>query len=305
MGYLHIQNLYRDKRIFDFDECYALEKIHGTSAHIKYTEGNPLHFFSGGAKNEEFKLIFNEPDLLERFKALGQKEVQVFGEAYGGKMQGMRKTYGDELKFIAFDAKLNGEWLEVPIAHTLVTYLKLEFVDWKRIPCTLEDFDKERTAPSTQAKRNGIEGDQIREGIVLRPLKELYDEYEERIITKYKNPEFSETLKVRKVEKDPKKLELMTNAKEIALEWVTPNRLKNVLNQAQTIINATEGISRKPLDMTDTKVIIEMMCEDVKREAKGEILESLEVRKAICTRTGYLFKKWLIESLNEVKGNIQ
>ena len=30
MGYMHIDNLYKDQRILQFKECYALEKIHGT-----------------------------------------------------------------------------------------------------------------------------------------------------------------------------------------------------------------------------------------------------------------------------------
>ena len=35
MSYLHIQNLYKDPRILMLREVYALEKIHGTSAHIQ------------------------------------------------------------------------------------------------------------------------------------------------------------------------------------------------------------------------------------------------------------------------------
>ena len=38
MGYRHIDNLYKDQRILLFRECFALEKIHGTSAHVSWTE---------------------------------------------------------------------------------------------------------------------------------------------------------------------------------------------------------------------------------------------------------------------------
>ena len=45
MGYLHIENLYRPiaQSILLFREVYALEKIHGTSAHVGWhsTDGNP------------------------------------------------------------------------------------------------------------------------------------------------------------------------------------------------------------------------------------------------------------------------
>lgn len=37
MGYLHINNLYKDQTVLMFQELYALEKIHGTSAHIAWT----------------------------------------------------------------------------------------------------------------------------------------------------------------------------------------------------------------------------------------------------------------------------
>ncbi len=35
MGYLHIDNLYKNQTIRLFRECYALEKVHGTSAHVR------------------------------------------------------------------------------------------------------------------------------------------------------------------------------------------------------------------------------------------------------------------------------
>lgn len=40
MGYQHIPNLYKEQAILAQSECYALEKIHGTSAHIKFKAGS-------------------------------------------------------------------------------------------------------------------------------------------------------------------------------------------------------------------------------------------------------------------------
>lgn len=34
MSYADIENLYKNRRIMLFKECYAMEKIHGTSAHV-------------------------------------------------------------------------------------------------------------------------------------------------------------------------------------------------------------------------------------------------------------------------------
>lgn len=53
MGYLHIENLYKNQDIMMFKECYALEKIHGTGAHVKWKNAQ-VEYFSGGAQNEVF-----------------------------------------------------------------------------------------------------------------------------------------------------------------------------------------------------------------------------------------------------------
>ena len=102
MGYLHIENLYRPtaQSILLFREVYALEKVHGTSAHIgwKTIDGNPqLTFFAGGESHTNFVALFDAAALTQTFTALGHPDVVVFREAYGGKQQGMRHTYGDKL----------------------------------------------------------------------------------------------------------------------------------------------------------------------------------------------------------------
>jgi predicted transcriptional regulator len=309
MGYQHINNLYKDNRIFEFDVCYVMEKIHGTSAHIRYSKThaestNPnsheLTFFSGGEKHENFVNLFDVSALQTAIASFGQDDVVIYGECYGGKQQGMRKTYGDDLRFVAFDVKMNGKWLDVRTAHTMVNYLKLDFVDYKVVPCKMAAFDAERTAPSAQAKKNGILEDKMREGIVLRPMKELYDEEGERIITKYKNPEFTETRTIRVPDPDNKeRLKLLAKANEIAEEWVTEERLRHVLNAAQSIVNNLEGIEKKDLGLSDILGIIHMMQEDIKREAKGEVVESKEASSAIARKTAVMFKKLLNSKIQE------
>ena len=84
MGYMKIQNLYKAQGILLFRECYALEKIHGTSAHVAW-DGKDIRFFSGGAKHDAFVGLFDEPALVEAFQTLGCDSVVVYGEAYGGK----------------------------------------------------------------------------------------------------------------------------------------------------------------------------------------------------------------------------
>ena len=63
MGYYSIDNLYKNQDIFLFKECYAMEKIHGTSAHIGVRD-EKIRFFSGGVPPEELVKLFDVNRLL-------------------------------------------------------------------------------------------------------------------------------------------------------------------------------------------------------------------------------------------------
>lgn len=289
MSYLHIKNLYKTPDILLFKVVFALEKIHGTSAHIQWRDGK-ITFFAGGEKHERFVALFDESKLRAGFETMGHPAVVVYGEAYGGSQQGQSWRYGKELKFIAFEVKVGDLWLTVPSAHQIVTEsLGLEFVHYKQIVADLESIDAERDSPSEQAKRNGVEGDQPREGIVLRPLIELTKNNGDRIIAKHKRDEERETKTPRQVV-DPSRLEVLTKASAIAEEWVTPTRLQHVLDKVGPA--DALGIER-------TGDVIKAMVEDVTREAKGEIVDGKESRVAISKRTAELFKTYLKSKLTE------
>lgn len=291
MGYLHIENSYRNYHdtFALFRECYALEKIHGTSAHIAWKDGQ-IRFFSGGEKHENFVKLFDAEKLKAGFEAIGHPEVVIFGEAYGGKQQGQSWRYGKTLKFVAFDVKVGDYWLDVPNANQIVEKMGLEFVHWVRVSTDLAVLDAERDAPSEQARRNGVEGDQPREGVVLRPIKEFHDNGGGRIISKHKRSEERETKTHREVG-DPAKLKVLEEAETIATEWVTPMRLQHVLDHLKADLTQDINIQHVPQ-------VISAMIEDVTREAKGEIVDSKETRKAIGAHTARMFKKRLQDALH-------
>jgi hypothetical protein len=279
VGYMHINNLYKEQDILLFKECYALEKIHGTSAHVSFKEGK-LSFFSGGEPHEKFVALFDQAELAKRFAAIGENlEIVVFGEAYGGKCQGMSDTYGKALKFIAFDVKIGEWWLDVPNMADVAAKLGLEAVHYEKIPTDLASIDAQRDADSVQAVRNGMGTGKKREGVVLRPPIEVRKNNGERIISKHKREDFSERATPQKV-LDPEKLAVLTVAKAIADEWVTEQRLTHVLDKMP-----------KGIGMESTGDVIKAMIEDVQREAKGEIVESKEARAAIGKATAEMFKK--------------
>lgn len=288
MSYMHIENLYKAREILEFKTCYALEKIHGTSAHVAYRDG-VLRLSSGGESAERFAKLFDREKLSTAFAAkfTPLDPVTVYGEAYGGKQQGMSKTYGAELKFIAFEVKVGDVFLSVPKAFTLATDLGFEFVDYVCIETNMDAINEQRDRPSTQAARNGIMEPKLREGVVLRPPFEVVTNNGRRIIAKHKREEFSERGTPKFEDLDPTRRMILEKAEAIADEWVTPMRLSHVIDR---LISERED---KDVSMKDTPVLIVLMNEDVTREASGEIVGSPEVRKHIGQKTVKLLKERL------------
>jgi hypothetical protein len=295
MAYMHINQLYKDQRILLFKECFALEKVHGTSAHVAWLGadledqaegGGMIRFFSGGEKHVNFCALFDEEKLRAVFaERFGSRSVTFYGEAYGGKQQGMSATYGKELKFVVFDVMIDGQFVDVPVADEIATACGFEFVPWARVPTDVATLDKYRDMPSEQARRNGCIGPDrfgfsppIREGVVLRPINECAFNNGARVICKHKRPEFSERASNPPV--DPAAQQVLDDAKAVAAEWVVPNRLDHVLDKLGN-----------PNDMSDTGKVIEAMVDDVMREAAGEIADTKAVRKAIGAEAARLFKR--------------
>lgn len=287
MGYMHIQNLYKEREILNFKRVYALEKVHGTSAHIKnrveslHTEypepvayREQLSFFSGGEKHEKFVQLFDQYKLAEKLAGI---DCVIYGEAYGGSCQKMSDVYGPTLRFVAFDVQINGQWLAVPQAADFVRELGLDFVDFVEISTTIEEIDAQRDRESVQAIKNGMGPGKQREGVVLRPLIEYTKNNGERVIVKHKQEKFRETSSPRPISDE--KLKVLEDARAIALEWVTPMRLQHVLDKIESA------------DITKMSQIIKAMVEDVQREAAGEIVWSTEVGKAISQLTATMAKE--------------
>ena len=274
MGYLHIDNLYKDQRILAFRECYALEKVHGTSAEVAWRDGE-VHFSVDGLAQSVFAALFDAKALAAVFWGLGFPEVTVYGEAYGGNCQRMRDVYGDELRFIVFDVQIGDVWLAVPDMAEVAAEFGLEVVPWIKVDTSLKSLDKWRDAPSDVARQRRC-GVKQREGIVLRPIFEAFTSNGKRIITKHRAPEFRETRTPRPV--DAAKLQVLEGAKAIADEWVTEMRLTHVLG---AFPDAT---------IKQTGDVVRAMIADVEREAEGEIVVSKDARKAIGSRAASMFK---------------
>lgn len=330
MGYRHIENLYKNTVIMLFRECFALEKVHGTSAHVilkrvvrsptasvdrdvirSLEAGVPLEelpdevivsFFAGGASHQAFIELFDAEDLKKRFLEIGAETMTIYGEAYGGKMQGMSGTYGDKLRFIAFEVEMGGKFLGVESADMMAQKMGQEFVPYRKISTDLASLDAERDLPSRVAVRRGITEPKPAEGVVLRPPIEIgyqggvkwtgeQDGFG-RIIVKHKRAEFAERASKKDTSVDTQKLEVLTKANDIATEWVTPMRLEHVMDKLRAAV-------QRDLGPEDTKTLINAMVEDVTREAKDEIVASKEALKAIGNVTAKLFRQYQQDQLKK------
>ena len=287
MGYLHIPNLYKNTEILLFKECYAMEKVHGTSARIVW-KNNKLQYVSGGMSYATFTQIpdfqFLNTLLIEEFL---DTDLTIFGEAYGGKEQGMSAVYGKVPSFIVFEVMIGDVWLNVPNAEDVANKLNLEFVPYEKVSTDLDSLNAERDRDSIVAIRRGMGEGKLREGVVLKPLIEMTKNNGDRIIVKHKRAEFLETATKREV--DPEKLKILEDAKAISDEWVTPLRLAHVLDKLGN-----------PSEIEQTGVVIKAMIEDVLREAEREIKESKEAIRAIGQKTAVLYKN-KINKLKELE----
>ena len=283
MAYAHIKNLYQFKEMLMFKQVYALEKIHGCSANLQLF-GPPINdvvYFSGD-NTETFSKLFDGQELAQRANAINlPSPCTIYGENYGGSILKQSHRYGDKKRFVAFDVKINDRWLNVDKARKVCEDLGIEFVSYWLINCDIDNLDAIRDMPSVQATRNGM-GTQSREGVVIRPLEEVVRQDGQRYIAKHKAAEFSETATPRTVKGySPEFL----NAKQLAREWVTPNRIEHILQHS----NYTT--------IEQTKAFICAMVEDVMREGDFEVRNTKENRGAIGQLAAALYKEYLEDQI--------
>jgi hypothetical protein len=265
-----------------FKECYVSEKIHGTSAHISWDVENTkkVQLFSGGSCHQTFCNLFDVEGLTQMAHSIDVPKWTIYGEAYGGKCQKMSATYGMGLKFVAFEARVNDMWLDTHKANKFAKRFNLDFVWYAKSSTDIDELNKYRDQPSKQAEKCGMGIDKKSEGIVIRPLMEFTKNDGGRIMAKHKALEFCETKTPRVITDE--ELKVLVQAKEIAEEWVTENRLSNILSHIE-----------KELEIQDIPVLIDLMIKDVVREGEGELVKSRALVKAISREVALMVKRRL------------
>jgi RNA ligase (TIGR02306 family) len=198
-GYTDIENIKRYPNVLKLgEEVVATEKVHGTCTLLGLLGGvramSSKGYGAGGKtiKEDEKNLYWRmarKYNLFEKVAGLGGAKgaIMLFGETFGAGVQdlgyGMQKG---EPSYFAFDMSINGRYLD--------------YDDFLKI-CTARDIPMARVlyrgpfGPECLALTKGketISGQEVhmREGIVIRPVKERYEHDIGRVILKSVNEEY-------------------------------------------------------------------------------------------------------------------
>lgn len=194
VAYTEIENMRNFPEIFEPGESVLLsEKIHGTNARVACIEGELMAGSMGlrrkrpdedrFASNTYWFPLSLEPvrTLLE---ALGREHRQVilFGEVYGSKIQSFHYGLRGSIGFRAFDLLLDGHYMDWPDFLVLCARYGVETVP---VLATIP-FDLAEVKRASEGKTQLMEQDaHIREGVVVRPTHERHDPRIGRVILKY------------------------------------------------------------------------------------------------------------------------
>lgn len=111
--------------------------------------------------------------------------VCLYGEGYGGSIQGKGRYRAKEPQFILFDIAIQGIWLNPDNVAGTASSLGCEVVPTVDIGTLYEAVDIARKRFTSAL------GDREAEGIVAKPFVGLLDRFGNRIITKIKSRDFA------------------------------------------------------------------------------------------------------------------
>ena len=168
------------------------EKIDGTNIRILW-DG---HGFIFGGRTERASIpshlvnrlndIFNNDAMEEMFEQMfGEKEVILFGEGYGNKIQKVGSLYREDVDFILFDIMVNGMYLNRVNVESIANSLGLDVV-----PIVLEGSISDGVEFVKTHPKSTI-GQAMMEGVVGRPKVEIRDRQGNRLIVKIKYRDFA------------------------------------------------------------------------------------------------------------------
>ena len=170
------------------------EKIDGTNIRVHW-DGHKITF--GGRTDKaqipvelmnwlNDKFINNETEELFEQK-FGETEVTLYGEGYGRKIQKGGGNYiPDGVSFILFDVLINDIWLTRESVEDIAKTFAIDVVPIVGFGYLDEAVDYIKSKPNSKIGT----GTAKMEGVVCRPIVELFDRLGKRVIVKIKACDF-------------------------------------------------------------------------------------------------------------------
>ena len=176
------------------NEWQWTEKIDGTNVRVHW-DGHKVSF-GGRTDNSSLPVplmerlygLFSNNTAEELFEQLfGEKEVILFGEGYGKKIQAVGSKYiPDGVDFILFDVCVNDTYLDREEVENIALAFRISVVPVVLVGTINDAINYVKTNP------NSTIGTAPMEGLVGRPAVELKDKNGKRLIVKVKVCDFTE-----------------------------------------------------------------------------------------------------------------
>ena len=170
------------------------EKIDGTNIRI-YWDGYKITFY-GRTKSSVLPThlssrlteIFIKPEMEQMFEQLfGKTEVVLFGEGYGKKIQNGENYIKDNCDFILFDIFIDNKYLPIYNVQDIAKSLGIKCVPVVMLDTIDKAVEFIKSKPKSTIAENK---DYEMEGLVGKPVIDIYDNKGNRIIVKIKSRDF-------------------------------------------------------------------------------------------------------------------
>jgi len=189
-NYIEIENLRNYPRIFEIGEEVVLtEKIHGSNVKIMTLEGVKQ---AGSRKHNRkepenyitslYWYAWSVPEIQAMMEQLGKiyKQIILYGEVFGP-VQFLKYNSAHKLDFAAFDLYIDGKFVDYDFFK-----INCNAYNVKTVPEVARiNYSLEEVAKYSEGKTLMNNADHIREGVVVRPVKERMHSKIGRVILKY------------------------------------------------------------------------------------------------------------------------
>lgn len=175
------------------NEWQFTEKVDGTNIRI-YWDGHKVAF-GGRTDNAQIpahlinrlnELFGGEANAQLFEQKFGDKEVELFGEGYGIKIQN-GGLYRNDVDFILFDVMINDNYLPRDSVEDIAIYFGLDVVPILLEGCLYDGVEYVLKQRTSTVGKNGA----LLEGLVGRPKQELRTRDNKRVICKIKYCDFN------------------------------------------------------------------------------------------------------------------